>query len=110
MSDEAAEILDKKIHELAIHKLPKKGNKSMVQKEILECFIITGQQNLENFNLLNPIDIRMVNNQILNVLQKHKKVTYHFLLIGLLFSGGIKNNTNQTFIVCNDLSDACDSF
>lgn len=58
----------------------------------------------------HPINIRMVNNQILNVLQKHKSVVYHFLPIGLLFSGGIKNNTNQTFIVFNGLSDACDSF
>ena len=52
----------------------------------------------------------MVNNQILNVLQKHKSVVYHFLPSGLLFSGGIKNNTNQAFIVFNGLSDACDSF
>ena len=43
------------------------------------------------------------------MLQKHKKVTYHFLPIGLLFSGGIKNNTNQTFIVCIGSSDARDS-
>ena len=66
----------------------KKGNK-MVQKEVLE-FFITGQQNLENFNVLNPEDITMENNQILNVLQKHKKVTYHSLPIRLLFSGRIK--------------------
>ena len=65
MSGEAAEIIDKKIHEL-----PKKGNKRMVQKEVLKSFIIA-QQNLGNFNVLNPIDIRMEKNEILNVLQKH---------------------------------------
>ena len=42
----------------------------MVQKEVLKSFIIA-QQNLGNFNVLNPIDIRMEKNEILNVLQKH---------------------------------------
>ena len=88
----------KKIHELAIHELPKKKKKQNDGPK----------RNIRIF--YHPIDIRMVNNQILNLLQKHKKVAYHFLPIGLLFSGGIKNNTNQTFIVFNGLSDACDSF
>ena len=61
-----------------------------------------------NFNLLDPIDIRIENNQTLNVLQKHKKVIHHFLYIGLLFGSGIKSNTNQKFIVCIGLSDAPD--
>ena len=81
----------------------------MVQKEGLESFIIIGQQNMLNFNVLNPIDTRIENNQILNVLQKHKKVTYDFLHIGLFFSSGIKSNTNQTSIVWIGLSDARDS-
>ena len=40
------------------------------------------------------------------VFRQCKKVTYYFLPIGLLFGGGIKKNTNQTFIVCIGLSDA----
>ena len=97
MSDEAAEILDKENTWVSNTWVTKKRKQKDGPKRNIRIFY-------------HPIDIRMVNNQILNVLQKHKKVTYHFLLIGLLFSGGIKNNTNQTFIVCNDLSDACDSF
>ena len=46
----------------------------MVQKEVLESLIITGQPNLENLNVLNPIGIKMENNQILVVLQKHKEL------------------------------------
>ena len=80
----------------------------MIPKKVLEYVIIRRKQNLKNFNVLNPIDIKIENDQISNVLQKYKNVTYQFLTIGLLFSGEIKNNTDQTFVVCNGLSDARD--
>lgn len=45
----------------------------MMKKEIVDSVIIRGQQSFENFEVLNPIEIKMENNQILNVLQKHLK-------------------------------------
>lgn len=45
----------------------------MMEKEIVDSVIIRGQQSFENFEVLNPIEIKMENNQILNVLQKHLK-------------------------------------
>lgn len=45
----------------------------MMKKEIVDSVIIRDQQSFENFEVLNPIEIKMENNQILNVLQKHLK-------------------------------------
>ena len=80
----------------------------MVQKEVLESLIITGQPNFENLNVLNPIGIKMENNQILVIL-KNIKNYLSFLPTEVLFSGGIENNKNQTFIVCIGLSIVRDS-
>lgn len=45
----------------------------MMKKQIVDSVIIRGQQSFENFEVLNPIEIKMEKNQILNVLQKHLK-------------------------------------
>lgn len=72
VSGETADIVDKKIAIICTKKL-KVRNERMMKKEIVDSVIIRGQQSFENFEVLNPIEIKMENNQILNVLQKHLK-------------------------------------
>ena len=67
--------------------------------EILNSVMIKGHQNLEKYNQLNPIEIKIENDRVISILKSKKNATYHFVPIGVLFSSGIKNYTKQTFIV-----------
>ena len=66
----------------------------MRKNNIIDTILIRGQQNLVNFNVFHPLEIKIEDNQILNILKKHKQVFYCFISVGLLFSSSIKNKTN----------------
>ena len=66
--------------------------------------MIRGQQSFEKYNQLNPIEIKIEDDRVINILKSKKNATYHFVAVGLVFSSGIKNNTEQIFIITNGLS------
>ena len=70
---------------------------------MIDTILIRGHKNFENFYFLNLIEIKIKDNQFLDILKKHKQIFYHFIPVGLLFSSSIKSKTNQIFIVCNRL-------
>ena len=59
-------------------------------QEPTETVIIHAQQNFEIVGGLNPIQIEIKDDRVLNMLIKHKNVTYKLTPLGLLFPASIK--------------------
>ena len=67
--------------------------------------IIRAQQKFEIAGGLNPIQIEIEDDRIMNMLKKHKNAVYKLTLLETLFQESIKNNTGQVFITCRELND-----
>ena len=74
--------------------------------EPIETVIIHTQQNFEIAGGLNPVQIEKEDDRVLNILKKHKSATYKLAPLRMLFPSSIKNDTEQIFINCTELSDA----
>ena len=72
-------------------------------QELIETMIIRAQQNFEFVGQLNPIQIKLEDDRVLNMFKKHKNVTYKLTSLGILFPASIKNDTEQVFITCRKL-------
>ena len=66
--------------------------------------IIRAQQNFEIVEGLNPIQIEITDDRVLNMLIKHKNVAYKLTPLGIIFPASIKNDTEQVFIICIKLN------
>ena len=66
--------------------------------EPVETVIIRGQQDFELHDQLNPIEIKIDDDQIINLLKKYKGALYQFTLIGLLVPSSVTNDTNQILL------------
>ena len=64
----------------------------------IEAVIIRGQQKLDLYDVLNPIQTQINNGTILNTFKKNKNVYYRLTPIGILFPSSAKNDTNQIFV------------
>ena len=62
------------------------------------------QQNFDVVDGLNPVQIEIEDNRIINILKKYKNVLYKVTHLGLLFPASFKNDTRQIFITRNELS------
>ena len=71
--------------------------------QIIDTIRILGIQN-NNYDFLNPINISISSDIIIQELTKCRKYRYRFLLESLLFSSNIENNTNVIFVSCNGLN------
>ena len=74
-------------------------------QEPIEMVIIRAQQKFEIAGGLNPIQIEIEDDRIMNLLKKHKNAVYKLTLLETLFQESIKNNTGQVFITCRELND-----
>ena len=63
-------LKDKKIHNLSLTKIGKKSKLPM--QEPIETIIIRAQQNFEIVGGLNPIQIEIEDDRVVNMLKKHK--------------------------------------
>ena len=63
----------------------------------IETVIIRAQQNFEIVGGINPVQIEIENDRILNILKKYKNSVYKLTPLGILFPASIKNNTEQVF-------------
>lgn len=95
VSEQKAEIVDKKMHEISISNIIKKRKREM---EVVDSIIVIGQHDFGKYNQLNPIEVKIEDDQVLNILNKYQRATYRFVPIGLLFTSGINNVTEQIFI------------
>ena len=64
-------------------------------QEPIETIVVRAQQNFDVVGGLNPIQIEIEDDKILNALKKYKNLIYKITLLGLLFPALIKNNTKQ---------------
>ena len=91
---------DRKIHNLSITKLGKRKKRNM--SEPIETVIIRAQQVVVGG--LNPIQIEINVDRIINILKKYKNFVYKIILLGLLFPATIKNDTAQVLILAKKLN------
>ena len=73
--------------------------------EPIETIIIKVQQSFEIAGGLNPVQIEIEDDRLLNMLKKYKNVIYRLTPLGILFPASIKNETEQIFIICRELND-----
>ena len=95
---------DKKRHHFSLTEVGKKIKAQM--SEPIETVIIRGQQKFDLHDVLNPIQIEINNDRILNILKKLENIYYKLMPIGFLFLSLIKNNTKQIFVTCRELNNA----
>ena len=72
--------------------------------EPIESVIIRVQQNFDVVGGLNPIQIEINDDTVINILKKCKNVVYKVIPLGLLFPASIKNDTRQIFVLAKILS------
>ena len=75
-------------------------------KERLDSLFIRGQQDFDLFEQLNLIEIKIMDDTVINKLNKYKKIKHRFTLLGLLFRVSIQNDTNEIFLTCRELNKA----
>ena len=61
------------------------------------------QQNFDVVGGLNPIQIEIEDDRIINIFKKCKNLVYKITPLGLLFPTSLKNDTKQTFITLKEL-------
>ena len=90
-------LKDKKIHNLSLTRIGRK--RKLPMQEPIETVIIRAQQNFEIVVRLNPMQIKIEDDRVLNMLKKHKNVTYKLTPLGILFPA-----SEQVFITCRKLN------
>ena len=97
-------INDGKIYDFSLTQFGSKRKTPMT--EPIESVIVRGQQKFNLHDILNPVEIEINDDRILNILKKHKNIYYKLTSIGLLFPSSITNDTKQMFVTCRELNDA----
>ena len=81
---------DRKIHNFSFTKVERK---CAAMSNPIETVIVRRQQKFELYEVLNPLQIQINNDRILNTLKKHKNVYYKLTLISILFPSSVTNST-----------------
>ena len=72
--------------------------------EPIKTVIARIQKKFEIENKLNPFEIEINNDRVLNILKKYKNVYYEPTPFGILFSSSVTNNSKQIFVTCRKLN------
>ena len=72
--------------------------------EPIKTVIARIQKKFEIENKLNPFEIEINNDRVLNILKKYKNVYYEPTPFGILFSSSVTNNAKQIFVTCRKLN------
>ena len=97
-------IRGKKVHNFSFTEIGTKRKKQM--NDPIETVIVRGQQKFHLLDILNPIEIEINDDRILNILKKHKNAYYKLTPIGILFASSLTNDTKQIFVTCRELNNA----
>ena len=73
-------------------------------EEPIETVVIRLQQSFEIAGGLNPVQIEIEDDRILNMLKWYKNVVYRLTSLGLLFPASTNHDTEQTFIACREVN------
>ena len=71
--------------------------------QVIDTIPILGIQN-SDYNFLNPVNISISSDNIIQQLAKYRKYRYRFILESLLFSSNIENDADVIFVSCDGLS------
>ena len=74
--------------------------------KVIDFLNIKGQQKFEEEKNLNPIEIRIENDRVQNILEIYKKNVARLRLEGLLFLSRIQHKTDKIFVVTTGIPDA----
>ena len=103
ITGELSKVKDTKIYNRSLTRVGEKRKRQMA--EPIETVLIRAQQSFEIAGGLNPVQIEIDNNRILNILKKYKNGRYRLTPLGLLFPASTKNDTDQIFITSRELND-----
>ena len=71
--------------------------------ELIEKIIVRAQQNFDVVGGINPIQIEIEDDRVLNIFKKYMNVVYKIIPLGLLFPVTI-NDTQQIFVMAKELN------
>ena len=74
--------------------------------EILDTFLIKALQSYDKYIVLNPLEIDIKSNYMTERINNYKGYIYEVCIRNLLFSAGIKNDTQNIFITFHNLNSA----
>ena len=72
--------------------------------EPIETIIIRAQQDFDVVGGLNPIQVEIKDDRIINMLKKYKNVVYKITPLRILFPATVTNNTSQIFVLSKQLN------
>ena len=74
--------------------------------EIVDTIHILELQNFDDYGHLNPVEITIDSNKIIETLSNYKKYKFRIKIKCLLFSTNLQNNTDVILVTCNCLTEA----
>ena len=95
----------KKIKNILIVSADKKVRKRKMV-DVIDTIIVKALQNYENYIVLNPLDVDIRSDYMTEKINSFKGYLYEVCVKNLLFSAGMKNDTQQIFIVRYNLDSA----
>ena len=76
----------------------------------IDTMIITAQQDFDVAGGLNPIEVEITDDRIINILTKYKNVAYKITPLGLLLPASMTNDTGRVQITSTKISGAKKQF
>ena len=73
--------------------------------ESIKTVIIRGQQKFNLHDVLDPAQIEIKNDWVLNII-KNKNIYYKLTPVGILFPSFVTNEAKQIFVNCRELNNA----
>ena len=70
------------------------GKKKAISHVIVDTVHILGLQNFDDYGCLNPVEITLNSNKIIETLSNYKKYKFRFIIESLLLSTNLQNNTD----------------
>ena len=97
---------DKKNHNLSIACIENLKKMPIIEKEVT----IEGLQAFEKYQKLNPIDIKVTDNEIFRklIFKENKRIQYRFIPNSILFSSSAQEDTQVIFLTVSGLNEARD--
>ena len=99
---------NRKINNILIASVDKKAKAGQKRKmaEILDTLLIKALQSYDKYTVLNPLDIDIRSNYMTEKINNYKGYMYEVCTRNLLFSAGIKNDTQNVFLTRDNLNSA----
>ena len=88
-------LKDKKIHNLSLTRLGRK--RKLLIQEPIDTVIIRAQKNFETVGGLNPIQIEIEEDRVMNLLKRYKNVSYRLTPLGYYFQHPLKTTQNNIY-------------